>query len=161
METIFYSHNGDYPAPIPFRIRLSNGYTRTDPSTFTEEEILDAGYVKITQERPTLLNRYQKVEWSGTEWILIEMSEDEKNTVDEIQWSNIRSLRDQKINDLMWRVQRYESEIRQGLTPKDDITVLDIYVQALRDITKQEDPYNILWPSMESQNNNNSTELNQ
>jgi hypothetical protein len=34
------------PAPLPFRIRLSDGRTRTDPATFTAEEIADAGYIE-------------------------------------------------------------------------------------------------------------------
>lgn len=41
---MLYSYNGNTPSPLPFRIKLSNGFTRTDPTTFTEEEIADAGY---------------------------------------------------------------------------------------------------------------------
>lgn len=33
------------PAPLPFRIRLSDGRTRTNPDTFTADEIADAGYI--------------------------------------------------------------------------------------------------------------------
>jgi hypothetical protein len=39
-----YSFNGSRPEPLPFRITLPNGFTRTDPSTFTEDEILAAGF---------------------------------------------------------------------------------------------------------------------
>lgn len=42
--TILYSHNNARPAPLPFRITLPNGFTRTDPSTFTEDEITAAGF---------------------------------------------------------------------------------------------------------------------
>lgn len=42
--TLLYSHNGARPAPLPFRITLPNGFTRTDPSTFTEAEITAAGF---------------------------------------------------------------------------------------------------------------------
>lgn len=41
-----YSKDGAEPAPLPFRIMLSNGRTRTDPTTFTADEIADAGYVE-------------------------------------------------------------------------------------------------------------------
>ncbi len=41
---MLYSFNGSRPAPLPFRITLPNGFTRTDPSTFTEEEITAAGF---------------------------------------------------------------------------------------------------------------------
>ena len=42
--TILYSHNTARPEPLPFRITLPNGFTRTDPSTFTEDEITAAGF---------------------------------------------------------------------------------------------------------------------
>lgn len=41
---MLYSINNSRPAPLPFRIRLSNGFTRTEPDSFTAEEITDAGY---------------------------------------------------------------------------------------------------------------------
>ena len=42
--TLLYSHNNARPEPLPFRITLPNGFTRTDPSTFTEDEIIAAGF---------------------------------------------------------------------------------------------------------------------
>jgi hypothetical protein len=42
---MLYSLHNQRPAQLPFRIRLSNGFTRTKPASFTAEEILDAGYV--------------------------------------------------------------------------------------------------------------------
>jgi hypothetical protein len=42
---MLYSFNNGRPSPLPFRIRLSNGFTRTEPASFTAEEIADAGYV--------------------------------------------------------------------------------------------------------------------
>jgi hypothetical protein len=42
---MLYSIRQQRPATLPFRIRLSNGFTRTDPASFTAEEIADAGYV--------------------------------------------------------------------------------------------------------------------
>ena len=41
---MLYSYRTCWPQVLPFRIRLSDGSTRTDPSTFTAEEIADAGY---------------------------------------------------------------------------------------------------------------------
>lgn len=41
---MLYSHNGARPEPLPFRITLPSGFTRTDPSTFTEAEITAAGF---------------------------------------------------------------------------------------------------------------------
>ena len=42
---MLYSIRQQRPAPLPFRIRLSNGFTRTEPASFTADEITDAGYV--------------------------------------------------------------------------------------------------------------------
>jgi hypothetical protein len=42
---MLYSIRQQRPAPLPFRIRLSNGFTRTEPASFTAEEIADAGYI--------------------------------------------------------------------------------------------------------------------
>jgi hypothetical protein len=42
---MLYSIRNQRPATLPFRIRLSNGFTRTEPASFTAEQIADAGYV--------------------------------------------------------------------------------------------------------------------
>jgi hypothetical protein len=42
---MLYSIRQQRPATLPFRIRLSNGFTRTEPASFTAEQIADAGYV--------------------------------------------------------------------------------------------------------------------
>jgi hypothetical protein len=42
---MLYSIRQQRPAPLPFRIRLSNGFTRYAHQPPTTEEILDAGYV--------------------------------------------------------------------------------------------------------------------
>jgi hypothetical protein len=42
---MLYSFRNQRPAPLPFRIRLSNGFTRYAHQPPTTEEIADAGYV--------------------------------------------------------------------------------------------------------------------
>ena len=42
---MLYSIYNQRPAPLPALIRLSDGRPRTDPASFTDEEIADAGYV--------------------------------------------------------------------------------------------------------------------
>jgi hypothetical protein len=49
--TYLYSLYNQRPAPLPFRIRL-NGTTRTDPSTFTAEEIQASGLTGPYSEPP-------------------------------------------------------------------------------------------------------------
>ena len=67
-----YSKNGSYPSSLPFRIRLSNGKTRTDPSTFTAAEIADAGYTAVPSK--PFPGQYQTVEWDGNDWVVVDYS---------------------------------------------------------------------------------------
>lgn len=62
-----YSFGGAYPAPLPFRIRLSDGRTRTDPSSFTAGEIADAGYV-AAPDAPSSTPASQVLAWIGSAW---------------------------------------------------------------------------------------------
>ena len=144
---MLYSYKNQEPTHLPHRIILSSGLSRTDVTTFTPEEIADAGYVEITQDKPNA-TRYQNINWSGSEWVISDMTDEEKGKVNSKQLESIRIMRDGQIQKAEWRVTRYYSEVRQGLTPTDDIAQIDAYMQALRDITKQEDMFNVVWPTI-------------
>ena len=141
-----YSKNGSYPNQIPFRIKLSNGLTRTDPSTFTPEEITDAGYITVEDPPASILDT-QILEWTGTDWNVRDKTEQELELELERKWQDIRNQRDHMLTLLDWRFHRYQSQTRLGITPTDNIESLDTYAQALRDITLQSDPHNIVWPT--------------
>lgn len=75
---MLYSHKNKYPAELPFRIRLSDGSTRTDPTTFTKEELSSAGFVEV-DDKP-LVEYPQYVSWSGTAWVICSYTlEDQKS----------------------------------------------------------------------------------
>ena len=61
-----YTINRTYPKPLPHRIVLSDGTTRTDNTTFTDAEIADAGYTAVS-DMPSHTND-QKVFWNGADW---------------------------------------------------------------------------------------------
>lgn len=84
---MLYSYNGEYPAPLPFRIKLPNGQTRTDPSTFTQEEILLAGYSRA--EPPPAINEYQRLSWAGGYWLVEDLSEGEIFNLELIKRENL------------------------------------------------------------------------
>jgi hypothetical protein len=42
--TQLYSRNNEWPQELPFRVTLADGSTRTDPSTFTAQELTAWGY---------------------------------------------------------------------------------------------------------------------
>lgn len=64
-----YSLNGGTPAPLPFRLIMPDGSTRTDPATFTSEEISSAGYIMVP-EKPLAANMHQLIEWNGSVWTI-------------------------------------------------------------------------------------------
>jgi len=62
---------------------------------------------------------------------------EERTTLINSQWSNIREDRDEKLKETDWRA-------------SSDLTMSDAwknYRQALRDVPTQSDPYNITWPT--------------
>jgi hypothetical protein len=87
---MIYSYKNQYPAPLPHRIILSNGLSRTDNTTFTAEEILDAGYVDVDQ--PPTVEYPNRLEWAGTEWLVRSPNENEiSQQIQQIQ-SNCQRL---------------------------------------------------------------------
>jgi hypothetical protein len=64
---MLYTINGSYPALLPFRITLADGRTRTDPATFTPEEIAEAGYV-VAPEQPAYDPATHQLGWDGAAW---------------------------------------------------------------------------------------------
>lgn len=65
---MLYSKDGSVPAQIPFRITLSDGRARTDPNTFTPEEIAKAGFVAAPPKPTPTIN--QTVTWGGSDWVV-------------------------------------------------------------------------------------------
>ena len=143
---MLYSKNGSYPNQLPFRIKLSNDLTRTDPSTFTPEEIADAGYITVEDPPASILDT-QILEWTGTDWNVRDKTEQELELELDRKWQDIRSQRDHMLSLLDWKFLRNQSQARLNITLTDSIESLDTYAQALRDITLQSDPYNIVWPT--------------
>jgi hypothetical protein len=144
---MLYTKNGSYPATIPFRIKLSDGRTRTDPTSFTSEEISDAGYIEV--EDPPAVSSTQVLEWINSSWVIRNKTEQELLEELNAKWKGIRNQRDEMLSNLDWKFLRHQSQIRLGLTPTDDIVALDTYAQALRDVTLQPDPDNVVWPVLE------------
>ena len=64
-----YSLNNTRPAPLPFRITLPNGFTRTDPSTFTPEEIQAAGFTGPYTE-PPYDPATEQLDWIDGEYVV-------------------------------------------------------------------------------------------
>lgn len=70
-----YTLHGAYPAPLPDRLRMPDGSTRTDPASFTEEEIALAGYSPVT-DKPSSSD-FEVVEWVNGQWAVRSMTPEE------------------------------------------------------------------------------------
>jgi hypothetical protein len=136
---MLYSYNGGYPAPIPNRIRLSNGFTRTDSSTFTPEEIADAGYIPV-DDQPAVAYP-NRLDWTGTAWVIREPNENEVS----IQWESIKKECQKLLFETDYKVIK-SYELNEPLSQ----AWVD-YRQSLRDIYNNVnaiDPWNVGWPSV-------------
>ena len=135
-----YSKNGNYPTDLPDRIRLSNGKTRTDKTTFTSEEISDAGYVQVNDRPANPTDKpFYSIEWNydTLDWnIRISPNEEEIAT----QWNIVRGERDSLLIDADLKL---HISIEEGL----DDPWISPYKNALRNIPDDfNDPFNITWP---------------
>lgn len=141
-----YSYKKNYPQGIPFRIKLSDGSTRTDPLTFTDEIIADAGYVAVS-DKPTINEVLQTVSWSSQDnnWVIEDKTEDrvaiEAQAKIDAQWYIIRQQRDEYLKSTDILILR---DFESGNVANVNVVT---YRQALRDLPQtQTDPFNISWP---------------
>ena len=131
-----YSYQGQEPQELPERIRLSDGRTRTDPSSFTAEEIKDAGFTG-PYERPEFNSEIETQSWNSEskQWITTSIPE-------EVFWERLRGERNLKLTNSDW------SQLPDAPLTTAKKTAWATYRQALRDLPENtEDPKNVTWPS--------------
>ncbi len=61
-------------------------------------------------------------------------------------WIVVRRTRDALIDAVAWRYERNAREQRLGIALTDNLEALDVYIQALADLTGHPDPTAIEWP---------------
>jgi hypothetical protein len=136
--TLLYSFNGDRPEIIPFRIILPNGFTRTDPLSFTPEEITAAGFTGPYIE-PTYDPKTEVLDWNGIEYNIRPHNTQEL----EEQWNNVRGQRNQLLKESDWT---QISDYNLDLENKEEWAT---YRQELRDLPEvQTNPFDIVWTMM-------------
>lgn len=134
--TALYSYKGDSPTTLPHKIRLSDGRVRTDVSSFTDEEIANAGYTG-PYTIPSHNNENQRVVWDPDNLALIV-----EDFSDEELWANARSRRNQLLAESDWTM--------AADSPGElNLQEWEKYRQRLRDLptTFSDDPRNIIWPT--------------
>jgi hypothetical protein len=65
----------------------------------------------------------------------------------ENEWFRVREIRDGLIRQVRWRLERHDDQVTLGIQPTESKVHILEYIQKLRDITKQPDPFNIDWPA--------------
>lgn len=139
-----YSYKGEEPKLLPNEIRLSDGFSRTDPNTFTDDEIIDAGFTGPYQ-KPDYDPKIQRLIWDSDkfEYIVEDLYEPEP-IVEDIQpeplpimdeetfWNIVRNVRNRKLRESDWSVNT--SLIDNNLTEKQREEWIE-YRQKLRDFT--------------------------
>lgn len=98
-------------------------------------------YVQFYLSEPRLVNGIWTKVWESSQ-----LPEYQIQQVRQNKFNEIRTIRDELMSKVDWRYQRYNRELRLGLETTDSIEVLDAYMQALADITTQQDPFNVSWP---------------
>ncbi len=148
---MLYSIKGNYPIEtLPHRIRLSDGSTRTDSSTFTADELSSAGITTVSYP-PEYNADTHKLTWDNIdiEWEVVALTQEEIDNLISIGWQGIRNERDSLLTKTDEKVLRYQSEVRIGVTTTtDNISDLDTYAQVLRDIpSTYSNPNDVEWPN--------------
>lgn len=134
-----YSYNGQYPSVLPESIRMPNGLTRTDSTTFTNEEILLAGYIRV-HNPPVYNDQTENISWELDHWKISPKSLEELTIIISNKWHQIRSDRNILLMQSDWLIIK---SLESGSIVRSDILE---YRKLLRDITLQTDPYSIEWP---------------
>lgn len=127
-----YSYQGQEPQELPERIRLSNGRTRTDSSSFTAEEILNTGFTG-PYERPEFDPEIRTQSWDSEskEWVTTLIP-------DEVFWERLRNQRDRRL------FMSDRTQLSDAPLTSSQKTSWATYRQALRDLPENtEDPKNV------------------
>lgn len=138
-----YSHNGLEPNILPHRIVLSNGTSRTDNTTFTEEEIADAGFTG-PYEIPEFNLNTQKLIWNSEtlSYSIEELPNQTTQITEELLWSRLREERNFRLSSTDWIV------LEDSPFTEEKKVEWKTYRQSLRDLpsTIINITDNILWP---------------
>lgn len=139
-----YSYQGNYPNQIPFRIRLSDGRTRTDPATFTEDEIADAGYVAVS-DTPSITEN-QVVSWSSelVDWVVRDKTPEELAAEEASKrnqtHNSINFYRDELISQGFWF-----NDVKYDSRPEDQKRISGAALLAFMAASQGAQANNYLW----------------
>lgn len=134
-----YYKPGQIPSELPFRIRLSDGRTRTDPSSFTDEEIADAGYAEAPA-KPSFVETGKSVVWNYEthEWYAVGKAVTEEQNTKHWYFRN-KETQEILLQESQWMATR---NFELGIVDE----VFDAYRQELENFDLFGDPATKQWP---------------
>lgn len=121
------------------------------PAVWDQAVCEEIGIDPILQSPQPIISRFQSASVSGVSqdslgnwmqtWSISDWPQEAIDTAIDAQWSSVRTQRNQLIADSDWTqlVDTPLTNIEQASWAT--------YRQALRDLTTQEDPFNITWPN--------------
>jgi hypothetical protein len=138
---LYYKDNS-LPKELPFRITLSNGMTRTDPSSFTDEEIADAGYIEAP-EKPRVVETGKSIFWNYEthEWEVVGKAVTEEQSANLWYFKN-KETQETLLQETQWMVARNRE---LGIVDEE----FDAYRQELENFDLFGDPATKQWPQYE------------
>ena len=97
---LLYSYNGAEPKLLPDKIRLSNGSSRTDASTFTDAELADAGYTG-PHAVPDFDLKTQERNWDSESlsFVVTDLPEIDEATLEQLRRNSLTDRRDNLLRD--------------------------------------------------------------
>jgi len=136
-----YSFKGAYPTQLPNRIKLANGLTKTDKTTFTQKDLNDAGWVAV--DTPPSVDYPNKLVWNNDTltWSVREPNEPENA----LKWQEIRKKCEEMLLATDYKVIK-AIETGELVDP-----VYVAYRQDLRDLynnANDVDPWTVQYPQI-------------
>jgi hypothetical protein len=104
--TALYSYQGNYPEVLPHKIRLNDGTAPSDPSTYTEEQLAEAGYTGPYEIPEFNDDGSQKVIWDDEKlefYVQDNPVAGSEMTAEEV-WDGIRNVRNILLAESDWTV---------------------------------------------------------
>tara|TARA_Y100001938_G_C7990728_1_gene379350 strand:+ start:548 stop:988 length:441 start_codon:yes stop_codon:yes gene_type:complete len=130
---------GQHKDLFPNTCFADNGPTDSFLTDNNAKKIIVPSYTYTTQKlnsvSPYIDGDYVK------EYEVVNLSAEEKTNINNLEWSKVRQKRTEKLESCDW-TQLSDSPLSDSKN-----TEWKTYRQALRDITKQTDPFNITWPT--------------
>lgn len=96
-----YSYKGQEPSKLPFRVTLDDGQTRTSLDELTPEELNELGFSGPIVV-PTFDAETQELSWDGTEYIVVDYSQEELDTISQMKLAQERNINSQNLNYVLF-----------------------------------------------------------